>query len=212
MRPRTRQMRPAWAWFLAVAVAATGVYYLLPNGLPRDSLYVAFGLASVVAIEAGVRINRPTRTRPWRLIGLGTLLWSSGDALGAWWAAARSDTTSPTPADPVYLLGYGAIAAGLVLLIRDRGVRKDRAAFLDSTIVTVALGLLGWVLLARPTLDGYADAPLAATVAATYPLVDILLVGLLVRLVTTPGAAAARSGCSSRRWACWPSPTRSSRP
>jgi diguanylate cyclase len=178
---------PAWAWFLAVAVVGMGVYELLPDGIPSDALYVAFGVAAVVAIEAGVRANRPLRTLPWHLLALGTLLWSSGDALGSWFAAERGENAFPSLADPVYLLGYAGIAAGLVLLIRGRGPRHDTAATLDSAIVTVALGVLGWVLLAGPTIDSYRDAPLAATVAATYPIFDILLVGLLVRLVTTPG-------------------------
>ncbi len=176
----------AWAWFLGVALAGTGVYALLPGGTGRDVLYVAFGLAAVAAVEVGVRAHRPVRTAPWHLIALGTLLWSTGDALGAWFSA-DGVSTFPTLADPVYLLGYAGIGAGLVLLIRGRGPGRDPAAFLDSAIVTVALGVLGWVLLARPTMDDYRDAPLAAAVAATYPLFDILLVGLLVRLATTPG-------------------------
>jgi len=181
--------RPAWAWALVVALVGVGAYYLVLSGVARDVLYVALGLAAAVAIEVGVRVNRPARTRPWRLLGLGTLLWATGDLLGAWYAHADVDGLDrfPTPADPVYLLGYGAIGAGLVLLIRGRGPRRDPGALLDSAIVTVALGLLGWELLAEPTIQGYADAPLAATVAVAYPLFDILLLSLLVRLVTTPG-------------------------
>jgi GGDEF domain-containing protein len=179
--------RPAWGWFLAVATVAVGVYYVLPRGIPRDALYVAFALAAVLAVEVGVRANRPVRTRPWRLLGLGTLLWAVGDVLGAWVSDVKGVMAFPTAADGAYLLGYGAVAAGLALLIRGRGPRRDPAALLDSAIVTAALGLLGWVLLARPTISSYADEPLAATVAATYPFVDILLVGLLFRLVTTPG-------------------------
>ncbi|HEY0239862.1 MAG TPA: diguanylate cyclase [Friedmanniella sp.] len=179
--------RPVWAWMLGVAVAGLVAYYLLPVGLPRDLLYEVYGLAAVAAVEIGVRTNRPARTAPWRLIGLGTLLWSTGDALGAWYSDVVGLRTFPTLGDPVYLLGYVVIGAGLVLLIRGRGPRRDLAAALDSAILTAALGLLGWVLLARPTIDGYRDAPLAATVAATYPFADILLVGLLIRLVATPG-------------------------
>ena len=188
-RPRSSGLagRPAWSWFLAVATVGVGGYYLVPSGTARDALYVAFGLASAVAVEAGVRTHRPARTRSWRLLGLGTLLWAVGDALGAWASDVQGSTAFPTVADAVYLLGYGVIAAGLVLLIRGRGPGRDAAAFLDSAIVTAALGVLGWVLLARPTIWSYAADPLAATVAATYPFVDILLVGLLFRLVTTPG-------------------------
>ncbi|MGI3780657.1 MAG: hypothetical protein ACRYG2_07755, partial [Janthinobacterium lividum] len=141
--------RPVWAWFLSAAVVGIGAYYLLPDGLPRDALYVVFGLAAVVAVEVGVRRNRPAHRWSWHLLALGTLLWSTGDLLGAWDADVEGLSTFPTLADPVYLLGYAGIGAGLILLIRGRGPRRDPAAFLDSAIVTVALGVLGWVLLAR---------------------------------------------------------------
>ena len=109
MRPDAPARRPAWAWFLGVAVLGVAGYGLIPTGVPRDATYVAFGLASVVAVEVGIRLHRPARTAPWHLIALGTLLWSSGDALGAWFADVAHVTTFPTPADAVYLLGYGAI-------------------------------------------------------------------------------------------------------
>ena len=184
---RLAAARPAWAWFLAVAVLGTGVYLLMPLGLPQDALYVAFGLAAVVAVEVGVRRNRPARTAPWRLLALGTLLWVTGDVLGSVYADVLDVEAFPMPADAAYLLGYGVVAAGLLLLIRGRGSRRDRASLLDSAVLTAALGVLGWVLLARPTIGGYGDSPLAAVVAVTYPFADILLVGLLIRLVTTPG-------------------------
>ena len=188
VRPLRRPLGlPAWARFLAVAVLGVGGYYLIPNGIPRDTLYVVFGLTAVVAIEGGVRTHRPALSAPWHLLALGTLLWSTGDVLGAWYADVQGLDTFPTLADPGYLLGYAGVGVGLVLLIRGRGPRRDPAGLLDSAIVTAALGVLGWVLLARPTIGTYQDSPLAATVAATYPFADILLVGLLFRLVTTPG-------------------------
>ena len=185
--PYALRGRPSWAWFLAAAVVGVGAYYLLPNGIPRDALYVTFALAAVIAIHAGVRVNRPSHVWPWRLLGLGTLLWSIGDLLGAWYSDVEGLDTFPTVADPLYLVGYAAMAGGLVLLIRGRGLRRDPASFLDSAIVAVALGVLGWVLLAGPTFEVYEDSPLAATIAAAYPFCDVLLVGLLVRLVTSPG-------------------------
>ncbi|GAB2592372.1 putative bifunctional diguanylate cyclase/phosphodiesterase [Microlunatus antarcticus] len=187
MRPGARQKRPTWLWFPIASLLAIAGYHVLPAGLPRDVVYVAVGLAAVVAIEVGLRVNAPARRRPWRLLGLGTLLWVSGDAVGVWHSDIAGLDTTPPLADPAYLLGYAVVAAGLVLLIRARGPRRDSAAFLDSAIGTIALGLLGWVLLSRPMMDGYRDAPLVASYAAAYPLVDILLVGLLVRLLTTPG-------------------------
>ncbi len=186
-RPRPRRARyvagRAWLWFLGGAAVVIASSYLLPSGGPRDVAYVAVGLAAVVAVEVGVRLHRPAHPRPWRLLAVGTLLWSVADAL----ASSADNGSFPTVADPVYLVGYPVMAAGLVLLIRGRRPRRDTAGFLDSAILSAALGLLGWVLLARPTIDLFHDSATAAAVAAAYPFADIVLVGLLIRLVTTPG-------------------------
>ena len=47
--------------------------------------------------------------------------------------------------------------------------------------------MLSWVLLARPTIVTYLSSPAAAAVAVSYPIADIVLAGLLIRLITTPG-------------------------
>ena len=116
----------------------------------------------------------------------GLLVWSLADAVFAWDATIMGRDRFPSPADLLYLAGYPLIAAGLYGLIRGRRPRNDIAGFLDSSILTISLGILSWVLLARPILDSYQDSPLAATVAVAYPVADILLLGLLVRLVSTP--------------------------
>ena len=60
--------------------------------------------------------------------------------------------------------------------------------------MTAGLGLLSWVLLARPTLDASQHSSAAAFVGVAYPMADILLVGLLIRLVTTPGGRTPSFG------------------
>ncbi|SEP78078.1 putative bifunctional diguanylate cyclase/phosphodiesterase [Microlunatus flavus] len=177
----------AWGWFLGAAALVVASYYLLPDGLPRDAAYVAVGLAAVVAIECGVRANRPSQAWPWHLLATGTMVWSVGDALGSWFSDVLGADGFPTVADPVYLAGYPVMAVGLLLFIRGRRSVRDTAGLLDSAILAVALGVLAWVLLARPTLDLFRDSAAAAAVAAAYPVADIVLVGLLIRLVTTPG-------------------------
>ncbi len=177
----------AWVWLLVAAGVGLVAYTVNQPGLPRDGIYVAFGVAAVVAIELGVRTNRPARPWAWHLMAAGTLLWSAGDAVGSWSAHVLGTSPFPGAPDALYLAGYVVMAAALLVLVRGRRPRRDRPGLLDSTIVTVSLALLTWVLLARPTADGYRTAPLATVVALLYPLADLLLVGGLVRLVTTPG-------------------------
>ena len=189
VRATSRRVPPdrRWAWYLGLSCVVIAAYYLLPDGLPRDVAYVATGLVAVVAVEVGVRRHRPSQPWPWHLLALGTFLWSVADAVGSWWSDVLGSEAFPTPADGVYLVGYLVMAVGLLLFIRGRRPRRDTAGFLDSAIVAVALGLLAWVLLARPTIDAFSDSAAAAAVGAAYPAADIVLAGLVIRLVTTPG-------------------------
>lgn len=185
--PAARHRR-LWGWFCLAGLLGMVGYHFVSEGLAESALYQLFGLASAAAIVVGVAIHRPAQRRPWYLMAAGQLIWSIADAVGSWDADIAGNDRFPSPADPVYLIGYPVVAAGLLLLIRGRRPRRDVAGFLDSAILTVSLGILSWVLLARPTIAAFAqDSVAAAVVGAAYPVADIVLVALLIRLVTTPG-------------------------
>ena len=175
-----------WLWYLLVGLAAVAAYYFVPDGVLTSGVYTAIGLSAAVAILVGTRIHRPSRRLPWILMALGQLIWSVADTVGSVYAEIDADAF-PTPADPVYLIGYPVAAVGIWLLIRGRRTSDDRAGALDAAILTVSLGVLSWVLLARPTIATFQSSPAAATIALSYPIADIVLAGLLIRLVTTPG-------------------------
>ena len=175
-----------WLWYLLAGLAAVTAYYLVSNELLTAGIYTVVALSSVAAILVGTHLHRPSRRLPWILMALGQLLWAAADTSGR--ANAEVDPDAfPTPADPVYLIGYPFVAVGIWLLIRGRRTREDRAGALDAAILTVSLGVLSWVLLARPTIATFEDSAAAAAVAVSYPIADIVLAGLLIRLVTTPG-------------------------
>ncbi|GAA3626043.1 putative bifunctional diguanylate cyclase/phosphodiesterase [Microlunatus ginsengisoli] len=187
--PGGRRPVPTKAWLIFLAAGAVGiaVYYLVPSGLPRDVVYQAFGVASAAGIVVGTRLHRPRRPLPWYLMAAGMLVWSAGDAVASWNADVMGNDDFPSVADPVYLIGYPFVAAGLILLIRSKKLRADTAGVLDSAILTTALGVLSWVLLARPTIVTFQDSVLAAVIAVAYPVADIVLAAILIRMVTTPG-------------------------
>jgi diguanylate cyclase len=176
-----------WRWYVGVGIAAVAVYPVLATGVGQDVAYVGVGLSCVAAIVVGVRVHRPIRRLPWYLMALGQLLWVVGDAVGSWFQDVDHVSPFPSAADGFYLTAYPIMALGLLLLIRGRRPRRDVAGFLDSATLTAGLGMLSWVLLARPTLEASQNSIAAAAVAVAYPVADILLAGLLIRLVTTPG-------------------------
>lgn len=191
MGSRTGLVRSLWRWYLAAGIVIVGCYPLVPAGVCQDVVYVALGASSVAAIVVGVRIHRPIRSLPWHLMAVGLLLWVIGDAVDSWFEDVEHIYPFPSAADGFYLAAYPLLALGLLLLIRGRRPRRDVAGLLDSATLTAGLGLLSWVLLARPTLEASQQSVAAAAVAVAYPVADILLAGLLIRLVTTPGGRTA---------------------
>ncbi len=185
-RRRSRARDRAWLVLLFGGIAATGIYELLPVDLSSELVYAGIGLVSAVAIPVGVRINRPRLRLPWYLMGAGQLIWSAGDAIGAWSSEVLGLDNFPGIADVFYLIAYPAIIIGAWLLVRARQPRRDAGGILDSLTLTAGLALLSWVLLAQPTLLQYEDSALGAAVSLAYPILDIMLLGLGVRLLTIP--------------------------
>jgi diguanylate cyclase (GGDEF)-like protein len=178
-----------WRAYLGVGTVACAIYAALPGGLSRDVLYPAIAVSSALAIMCGVRAHSPPRSTAWYLMALGILLWAAGDV--AYFLvvdAAPDGVPVPTAADALYLLAYLPIAAGLLVLLRARRAGVDAAGFVDSVIVTASLALVSWVVVAGPIIRADDVGLATRLVDFAYPATDILLLALLTRLVTAPGA------------------------
>jgi diguanylate cyclase (GGDEF)-like protein len=160
----------------------------LPPGLGRDTMYVLVGLSSVVALAIGIRWQRPIRRAPWYWMLAGNVLWVIGDGMYSWYEDVLHIEPFPSLADAFYLSGYPFAAIGIALLIRARRSNDDWGGVIDSTIVTVGLGMVCWVFLMRPTVLESSDPLLARLIGLAYPLSDVLLLGMLARLIFAPGA------------------------
>ncbi len=94
----------------------------------------------------------------------------------------------PSVADVFYLGGMGMIALAVLWLAKGRIPGGDRASMLDALIVAVGVGMLSWVFLMAPIVADETQSFGEIAVALAYPLLDIALLGVLVRLVLQPGA------------------------
>jgi len=186
----SRQLGPGerpWIAFLAAGVVFTFTHEAIDSTLARDVVYLLVVTCTPVAIVIGVRIHRPTLVLPWYLMAAGQLLWVLGDAVYTWLEDVEQVAPFPSAADVLYLAAYPMNTLGILLLLRGRSAHRDPAGLLDSAIVTAGLGLLSWVMLAKPTIAwAREDSLLVASVAVAYPLADILLVAVLMLLVTSP--------------------------
>jgi signal transduction histidine kinase len=162
---------------LLVGVALTAIYFAVPNGAPKNSIYGLIGFLAVVAIVWCARDSVA-----WLLFAAGNLLFSIGDDVGAgFWGG---NPPVPSAADAFYLAGYPLIAAGLVLLLFKTGSYRRTAALADATIVSFAFLLVQWVYLLDGILDS-SNSTFTIAVNAAYPLMDlILLAGLAGFFVT----------------------------
>lgn len=187
-----RAIAPEARLSLGYALVA-GTVVVVSQALPwpalvKDLAYNLVSLSVVVAILVGIRRHRPSAPSAWYLMAAGQASWVIADLLFSWEEALFGLTGFPTIADLFYLLGYPVFAVSLSLLVRDRArSRREMGPLLDSATVTAGLTLLSWILLARPTIESMDSSIGAAIVAAAYPAMDILLVGGLIRLVSSPG-------------------------
>ena len=105
-------------------------------------------------------------------------------------------TFYPLPSDALHLTGYGLLGLGFLAMVRRRRSSGDFTALLDASIVAAGVGVMAAVFVLEPILHDPGLSALGKFVSAAYPVMDVVLIGLLVRLWVTPSPARRRSRCS----------------
>lgn len=188
MLARARTDRLGWAaGFGVVVLVLAGIYYLPAlDPTVRTWAYPIVGVLSSVAVLVGVAVHRPAHPGPWILIAVANLLFSMGDVI--WTVLATADETPfPSLADVLYLSGYPVLAVAFTWMILIRVGRGDRSGLLDGITVSVAAALMGWVVLLSPIVQAPGD-PLELAISVAYPLGDLIVIGVAIGMLATPGA------------------------
>jgi PAS domain S-box-containing protein len=181
-----RLSRHIWWLYLTLTVPIAVVYLVGP--LNAGPVFNAIGFSACIAVLAGVRIHRAEARWAWYLIALGLALFVAGDVLAYNYKALFGGPLPfPSAADPLYLAVYPVTVAGLLLLIRCRNPGRDWASLIDATIVTIGLALLSWVFLIAPYAHDSTLHLGAKLVSIAYPLGDILMLGVAVRMAVGAG-------------------------
>ncbi len=180
---------PAWALFTAAGGLALFFYYFVPAVKGNGLLFNAIGLASVIAVVAGVRLHKPRTSAAWYLFAGGLLLFALGDIF--YYAYPNVfDTEIPFPSigDGLYLGVYPLLIAGLLMLIHKRNPRGDRPSLIDALIVTTAVALLSWIYVMAPYAHDSSVGWFGKAVLLAYPTMDVALLAVAVRLAIDTGA------------------------
>jgi hypothetical protein len=159
----------------------------------RTEAWGLIGLSGVLAIVSGVVINRPARKTPWLLLAVANLSFAVGQVSFLVLTEILKVTVPfPSFADGFYLAEYPLTAVGLLIFIWWRTPDRDRRSLIDALTLTVGLALLSWIYLILPYVHNPQLSWLQKSVAIAYPLGDVLLLAMIVRLIV-PGTARTRS-------------------
>ena len=185
-RRRTLLLGGYAAWIALL----TAAYYGLPS--LRAEAWGLIGLSGVIAIAAGVIINRPSRKAPWLLLAAALASFVTGQV--SFLAAQLAGIALPFPsfADVLYLATYPLYATGLLIFIWWRTPDRDRRSLIDALTLTAGLALLSWIYLVLPYAHNAGLSTLQKSVAIAYPLGDVLVLAMLARLLAP---RATRTGC-----------------
>jgi diguanylate cyclase (GGDEF)-like protein/PAS domain S-box-containing protein len=167
------------------------VYLFFPPLAGNGPLINLLGLSGVVAIVAGIRMNRPRARVAWWLFAAGQFLFFSGDIYTySYPKLTGTEVPFPSFGDALYVAVYPVLMAGLLALVRRRTPRRDHAALIDALILTVGVGLLSWVFIIAPNVHLSGLSLLAKLVSVAYPLGDVLLLAAAIRLAVDTGRKA----------------------
>ena len=151
---------------------------------PGVAVPLRFGAAgwAVVAVAYGVRAYQPPHRSVWVLLAASVVVFQCAD-----FGDMHRQTLSPRWSDWFAFLGYPLAALALSGMVRVRSGGRDVAGFLDAAVGTAALLVPTWVFLVEPFVrgTGWSAARLEAILP---PIGDVLLLGILLRLLVVPAA------------------------
>jgi diguanylate cyclase (GGDEF)-like protein len=175
--------------YLVVAVLTVVGFLAVPDGGTLQLIWqVACGWLAAGVIIVGVRRHRPAKPVIWWLFAAGVAANAGGILVEELVTLARSEPSFPSWADAAYLSLYPATAAGLFLLIRRRSPHRDWSSLIDAAILTTGMGLLAWIFMVKPAASDSSIGLLGHIASVAYPVGDIVLLAMTVRLMLSGSA------------------------
>lgn len=172
---------PVWVGILACGVLLIIVFLALPYGRLAAGVYIIATALPAVAIAGATWYRiRPVPALAWRLLAAGVALTAVGDTIWLW-LDMQGREPFPSVADPVYLAAYPLYAAALWLLGGNEA--RGDGALTDGLIIAASAGVVGWALLVVPYLHSPGMSTLQVVVSAAYPVADLILLPMVLRLV-----------------------------
>ena len=151
-------------------------------------------------ILIAVRLWKPQTRLPWYLFALGQALFVAGDVITYNYDRFfGTELPFPSIGDVFYLSVYPCLVVGILLLVRRGNPGGDRDSVIDSLIVAIGVGTISWVFLLSPLAHDSASTLLQKLTAMGYPVADLILLTVVVRLAIGGGPPRRRLLPDGRR-------------
>jgi len=137
-------------------------------------------VSSVVLIFLSLPSIQPQTRSSWRLVGIGLLCWSAGNALRTFEAQNGQPLPVFSLADVSNFLGYPFFFYALALHPFESRYAPSRFRFLlDASITSGVVATLGWLILAGPVTPSGPEM----LVPLVYPIVDLVILMILFNML-----------------------------
>jgi diguanylate cyclase (GGDEF)-like protein len=175
----------AYAAHVAFGFPGAGSYQLW-NTWVYDSVYaLAVLLCLARAISGRDRLV-------WGAAGLALLAFLLGEIYWDTTLAGMAEPPFPSWADAGYLAFYPLIVVAVVVLLRSHGQRPGRSVWLDGGVAALALAGVASTVVLDPVVTATHGDLAAAVTSLSYPILDVLLLGLVAGCLVLLGRAGGR--------------------
>ncbi len=171
-----------------LGIVALALIVVLPVDSPRW-VVVSIGtelVAVAVFLAAAVRMPSGARFVWWSLWAY-LALTLAGDVVYDVLQYHFGVSPFPSWADLLYLTAYLPQLVALVVLMRQRQRVWDRQAWIDSTIITIAVVSVAATFVVLPMISASTPTDLTTYLALAYPLLDLVTIAILIRLTVGGG-------------------------
>jgi PAS domain S-box-containing protein len=175
-------------------VATTAVRAYLGLGAVAIAAYVAFGgvypiyeslgLLAAGATVVGIGLHRPAALSGWIVLAVSEAIFGLSDI--TYFSGYDGLPPFPSAADYGYLTADLLLAVALVLLIRHASPQRDLPSYFDAGVLALALSLLIWAAAFAGSFGS--GMGLTRFFSVAYPVVDLLVLALVVRLLLVRGS------------------------
>lgn len=178
----------SWWLYLVAVVSATIAYFSLSTDI-QSILYDVVGFSAAGAMVVGIWTHRPAHRSAYLLLTFGIVALAAGDLVFG------TSQSVPSPADMLYISAYPLLGLGIYDLIsHPDGSATRRSDPVVAITIAGAVALLSWAFLILPAPASEGTSLSTRVVALGYPLMDLVLLGLLLRAATHRRFRNASSG------------------